>query len=59
MLELNRKLFAGKTRLQPEPFCPFITNERGRMSLLREIAHNRSGQPQTSRPSIRDGKARF
>ena len=58
MFSSQKRIFAGKSNLQAEPFCPYLTNESGYLSLRRAAigAFTRSDQPHHVRPSIRDGK---
>lgn len=60
MFSTQKRVFAGKHNLQPEPFCPYLTNESGYLSLRRKSSgiFPWSGQPQNVRPSVRGGKAR-
>lgn len=60
MFSLHKRVFAGKTNLQTEPFSPLLTNASGRMSLQRSYAsRNQSNVTPRVRPSIRDGKRYF
>jgi len=59
MFSARKTIFAGKTNLQPEPFCPYISNPSGYSSLYRSIsesAYSWSRAPQKPRPSLRGGK---
>lgn len=59
MFSARKTIFAGKTNLQPEPFCPYISDSNGYISLYRSLpdpAYNWSRAPQKPRPSLRDGK---
>ena len=38
MFASQKRIFAGKSSLSSEPFCPYLTNESGRMSLKRSLA---------------------
>ena len=38
MFASQKRIFAGKSNLSAEPFCPYLTNESGRMSLKRSLA---------------------
>lgn len=60
MFSAQKRIFAGKGNLHAEPFCPFLSDESGFVSLRRNALGDffRSGQPLNSRPSIRDGKTR-
>ncbi len=54
----QKRIFAGKSRLQSEPFCPCLTNASGYQSLQRnsvsfDTQPERASRP---RPSVRDGK---
>ena len=54
----QKRLFAGKQKLQYEPFCPCMSNESGFLSLRNNSAYasNRSGTAFKPRPVYRDGK---
>ena len=58
MFSSQKRIFAGKRNLHAEPFCPYLTNERGYLSLHRAALGTltRPDQPLSIRPSIRDGK---
>ena len=60
MFSTQKRVFAGKTNLRTEPFCPYLSDESGFLSLRRKpsVAFFRSEQPHTVRPSIHDGKTR-
>ena len=60
MLFSRKRIFAGKSRLQSEPFCPCLTNASGYQSLLRNSLSFESnlGGASRPRPSVRDGKRR-
>ena len=34
----QKRIFAGKSSLHAEPFCPYLTNDSGRMSLKRSFS---------------------
>ncbi len=58
MFSPNKRIFIGKSGLHAEPFCPFLSNETGFLSLKKHLGtsnHRPSGACQP-RPSIRDGK---
>lgn len=38
MFSSHKRIFAGKSSLSAEPFCPYLTNDSGRMSLKRSFA---------------------
>ncbi len=59
MFGTHKRVFAGKSSLFAEPFCPYLTNEDGYSSLRRTVLRNflRPNQPHDIRPSIRDGKS--
>ncbi len=60
MFSSQKRIFAGKQRLQPEPFCPYITDSSGRSSLKRSFSRRMaSGSQATVRFGHRDGKRRF
>ena len=61
MFNSQKRIFAGKQNLQPEPFCPYLTNRSGKISLLRSSnrAISWAGQPLKARPSLYGGKPRF
>ena len=40
MFTSQKRIFAGKSNLQAEPFCPYLTNDSGRMSLKRSFARS-------------------
>ena len=59
MFSARRTIFAGKQNLQPEPFCPYLSNSSGYLSLSRNgfgTASNRSKSHNRPRPSLRGGK---
>ena len=60
MFSTQKRVFAGKQNLQAEPFCPFLSDQSGYLSLRRKSLgfFTTSGQPHNARPSIRDGKHR-
>lgn len=59
-MPLQKRIFAGKGNLRTEPFCPYLSNESGYLSLRRNSLGSlfRSDQPHSVRPSVRDGKTR-
>ena len=60
MFSMNKRIFAGKSSLQAEPFCPYITDASGRASLFRHFNSNYStGAAPNVRLSFRDGKHRL
>ena len=59
MFGVQKAIFAGKSNLQPEPFCPFLSNQSGYTSLHKRsfgIVDRRSGAASRRRPSLRGGK---
>lgn len=60
MFSMQKRVFAGKQNLRTEPFCPYLSDESGYLSLRRKPsgAFFRPDQPHSVRPSIRDGKTR-
>lgn len=57
MFSSQKRIFANKPSLQPEPFCPYVTDLNGRMSLFRSAnSHIQPGVTPHARPSVRDGK---
>ena len=59
MFFTQKRVFAGKCDLRSDPFCPYITNDSGRLSLLRS-SNNRSqsGATPHARTIFRDGNHR-
>ena len=60
MFSSQKRIFAGKSNLRSEPFCPYYTDTNGHMSLQRNslsFDDQPCDTPRT-RPSIRDGKHR-
>ena len=59
MFSMRKRIFAGKSNLQSEPFCPYLTDEGGRLSLQRTLtSHNRAGATPHARAYQGDGKHR-
>ena len=60
MALLNKRIFAGKSRLQPEPFCPFISDKGGYVSLKKTFdTFSKPSQPRQARPKQRGGKSQI
>ena len=58
MFSSNKRIFAGKQSLKPQPFCPYISNESGYLSLQNNgfMPATRSGNAFKPRPVYRDEK---
>lgn len=50
MASPQKRIFAGKANLQPEPFCPYITNESGYLSQRQHL--NRQQRKASRRSSF-------
>ena len=61
MFTSQKRIFAGKSNLYAEPFCPYLTNDSGRMSLKRSFAkpNNFSGVSPHAHPFANGGKTTF
>lgn len=60
MFSGRKRIFAGKQNLQPEPFCPIISNQSGYLSLYQSSNYHqfRPSHINEPRPTARDGKHR-
>ena len=58
MFPLRKRIFAGKQSLRTEPFCPYLSNENGYLSLRKQplFAYRRPSGACQPRPSVRDGR---
>lgn len=45
----QKRIFAGKSNLQSEPFCPYITNESGYLSQMHRFRRRNLAQPSAKR----------
>lgn len=43
MFGSQKRIFAGKSSLQSEPFCPYITNESGYLSQIHRFNKHNQG----------------
>ncbi|MBQ9000856.1 MAG: hypothetical protein IJ087_03280 [Eggerthellaceae bacterium] len=61
MFASQKRIFAGKSNLSAEPFCPYLTNESGRMSLKRSLSRpsNYSGVSPHAHIFLIGGKSRI
>ena len=56
----RKRIFAGKPSLQPEPFCPYLSNESGYLSLRQKFGLTAtSGRARQPRPTPRGGKTHY
>ena len=57
----QKRIFAGKSTLHQEPFCPVLTDEGGLISLRKAFPGftDRAGDAPNIKPSARDGNHRI
>lgn len=58
MFGSQKHIFSGKSKLQSEPFCPYITNESGYLSQMSRFKKHNAGiaSSRRSRSFFGDGK---